>query len=104
MVVGLVGAMLLSSGLAAPGLGLLLAWALVPAIHGLLAWESRRAERLADQATVEAGLGWQLLEALETLALAESVPPPDGLLGLLCRRANSFNDRADCVWRALAKA
>jgi hypothetical protein len=75
--------------------------------HGqqaLLAWESRRAEQLADQATVDAGLGWQLLEALETLAMAESVPPPDGLLGLFCRRGSPLNTRADRVWRALSKA
>jgi hypothetical protein len=100
----LLGAALLSSGLAAPGLGLLLAWPLAHGQQALLAWESRRAERLADQATVDAGLGWQLLEALETLAMAESVPPPDGLLGLFCRRGSPLNTRADRVWRALSKA
>jgi len=103
-IVALFGSVLLSSGLAGPGLGLLLAWALVPGLHALLAWESRRVERLADQATIDAGLGWHLLEALETLAFAESLPPPDGLLGLLCRRATPLTTRADRVWRALAQS
>jgi hypothetical protein len=103
VVVALVGSALLSSGLAAPGLGLLLAWAIVPGVQSILAWESRRAEQLADEATIAAGLGWQLLEALECLALAESSPPPDGLLGLLCRRGSPFTTRADRVWRALSK-
>jgi hypothetical protein len=101
-IVALFGAALLSSGLAAPGLGLLLAWALVPGVQALLAWESRRAEQFADQATIDAGLGWQLLEALETLAFAESLPPPNGLLGLLCRRGCPLPARADRVWRALS--
>jgi hypothetical protein len=100
----LLGSALVSSGLAAPGLGLLLGWPMVLGLQTLLAWESRRAERLADQATIAAGLGWQLLEALETLAFAESVPPPDGLLGVFCRRGSPFNLRADRVWRALSKA
>jgi hypothetical protein len=103
-IVMLLGSALMSSGLAAPGLGLLLAWALVPGLQALLAWESRRAEQLADQATIDTGLGWQLLEALETLAFAESMSPPDGLLGLFCRRGSPFNLRADRVWRALSKA
>jgi len=100
----LLGAALLSNGLAAPGLGLLLAWPVVRGLHALLAWEARRAERFADQATIDAGLGWQLLEALETLAFAESVRLPDGLLGVFCRRGSPLNARADRVWRALSKA
>ena len=88
----------------ATGLGLLLALARwVPGLQALLAWESRRTEHLADQATVAAGLGWQLLEALETLAFAESVPLPDGLLGVLCRRGSPLTARADRVWRALSR-
>ncbi|MCA1644323.1 MAG: hypothetical protein LC797_02255 [Chloroflexi bacterium] len=102
--VALLGAVLLSSGLAAPGLGLLLAWALVPALQVLLAWESRRAEQIADQATIAAGLGWHLLEALEVLGYAESLPPPDGVLGLLCRRGSPLTTRAERVWRALAES
>ncbi len=99
----LCGSALLSSGLAAPGLGLLLAWALVPGLRALLAWEFRRAERLADLATVEADLGWHLLEALEILAFAESVPAPDGLFGLFCRRGSPFVTRAERVWRAICR-
>jgi hypothetical protein len=102
VVVGLLGSALLSSGLAAPGIGLLLAWALVPALRALLTWESRRAEAVADLATVEAGLGWQLLEALETLAFAESSPLPDGVLGLLGRRGSPYATRAERVWRGLS--
>jgi hypothetical protein len=102
-IVALLGSALLSSGLAAPGLGLLLAWALMPGLQALLAWESRRAERIADQATVEAGLGWQLLEALEILAVAQPLPAPDGLLGLLCRGGSPLSTRAERVWRALSK-
>jgi hypothetical protein len=100
----LVGSALVSSGLAATGLGLLLGWPLGRGLRALLAWESRRAEHLADQATIDAGLGWQLLEALETLAFAESLAPPDGLLGVFCRRASPLNARADRVWRAVSRA
>lgn len=103
VVVGLLGAVLLSSGLAAPGLGLLLAWALVPGLQAVLAWESRRAEQLADQATIAAGLGWHLFEALEVLGYAESLPPPDGLLGVLCRRGSPYTARANRIWRTLAE-
>ena len=103
-IVVLLGSVLLSSGLAAPGLVLLLAWALVPGVQALLSWESRRAEHFADLKTIDAGLGWQLLEALETLALAESLPPPSGLLGLLCRRGSPLPARADRVWRALSRS
>jgi hypothetical protein len=100
----LVGSALVSNGLAATGLGLLLGWPLGRGQRALLAWESRRAEHLADQATIDAGLGWQLLEALETLAFAESLAPPDGLLGVFCRRASPLNARADRVWRAVSRA
>ena len=75
------------SGLSAAGLGLLLAWAVVPALQTLLNWETRRAETAADIATLDAGLGWELLEALETLAWAASVPPPAAPLGWLSRPA-----------------
>jgi hypothetical protein len=103
-IVGLLGALLLSSGMAAPGLGLLLAWAVVPGLRALLDWESRRVEVVADRATVEAGLGWQLLEALETLTWAESVTGPGGLLGLLCRAGTPLSHRADRLWRELSAA
>ena len=100
----LLGSALLSNGKAAAAFWLLLGWPLVRGLQALVAWESRRAERLADQATIDAGLGWQLLEALETLAFAESALPPDGLLGVFCRRGSPLNTRADRVWRTLSKA
>jgi hypothetical protein len=103
-IVGFLGAALLSSHMAAPGLGLLLAWAVVPGIRALLNWESQRVEVLADRATIEAELGWQLLEALETLTLAESVTGPGGLLGLLCRAGTPLGSRADRLWRELSFA
>jgi hypothetical protein len=103
-IVGLLGALLLSSGMAAPGLELLLAWAVVPGLTALLNWEAQRLEVVADRATIEAGLGWQLLEALETLTLAESVTGPGGLLGLLCRAGTPLGSRADRLWRELSFA
>jgi hypothetical protein len=103
VIVGLLGSALLSGGLAAEGLGLLLAWAVVPGLRALLTWETRRAETAADDATLAAGLGWQLLEALETLAWAESVPPPAAPLGWLCRNATPLTTRADRLWRKLAQ-
>ena len=92
-IVGLLGAMFLSSGFAAVGLGLLTAWALVPALAALLAWESRGAERAADQATLDAGYGPQLLEALEFLIVAEPRPRLRGLAGLLSRPGTRLVDR-----------
>jgi hypothetical protein len=103
-IVGVVGAALLCSGLAAAGLGLVLAWAVVPGLAALLSWESRRVEMAADRETIEAGLGWQLLEALETLIWAESVPTPGGLLGLLCRTGSPLASRADRLWQALSQS
>ncbi len=103
VIVVLLGSALLSNGMAAAAFWLLLGWPLVRGLEALLAWESRRAERLADQATIDAGLGWQLLEALETLAFAESAPPPDGLLGVFCRRGSPLNTRAERVWRTLSQ-
>jgi hypothetical protein len=102
-IVGLLGSALLSAGLSAAGLGLLLAWAIVPALRALLNYETRRAEQAADDATLAAGLGWQLLEALETLVWAESVPPPAAPLGWLCRAATPLTTRADRLWRKLAQ-
>ena len=90
----LLGAILLSSGLAAAGLGLLLAWAAVPGLATLLAWESRRIERAGDLATLQAGFGPQLLEALEFLLVAEPRPQLRGFLGLLTRPGGRLVDRA----------
>ena len=100
--VGLLGSMLLSSGFAAAGLGIMIAWLVVPGVQAIVAWESRRAEIAADRVAVAAGFGQQLLEALELLALAEPRPAPGGLLSLLCRPGASLVDRAERIRRALA--
>jgi hypothetical protein len=101
MMVGLLGSALVSSGLAAAGLGLLVAWAVVPGVQALLGWESRRAETAADDATVAAGLGWHLVEALELLAEAEPLPRPAGLVGVLCPGGAPLTARAGRLRRAL---
>jgi hypothetical protein len=103
VIVGLLGATLLSDGFAAAGLGLLVAWAVVPGLQALLAWEWRRAEANADQATIDAGLGPQLHEALEALSWLACIPRPDGKLRLLHRAGSPMATRAERVWRALSK-
>ena len=97
----LLGAMSLSSGLAAAGLGLLVAWAAIPGLATLLAWESRRIERAGDLATIQAGFGPQLLEALELLLVAEPRLQLTGLLGLLSRPGSRLVDRAAFIRRTL---
>ena len=102
-IVGCLGATLVSSGVSAAGLGLLLAWAIVPGLRALLNWETRQAEFAADDATLDAGLGWELVEALETLAWAASVPPPPVPLGWLCHLCTPLTPRADRIWQKLAQ-
>ncbi|MGI9147415.1 MAG: hypothetical protein ACR2IK_12805 [Chloroflexota bacterium] len=97
------GAVLLSSGLPAVGLGVLLAWLVVPGLRVLLNWETRQAETAADDAACEAGRGWELLEALETLTWGESVPPPAAPLGWLSQLASPLTGRADRIWRKLSQ-
>jgi len=104
IIVGLLGAMLLSDGFAAAGLGLLTAWLLVPGIHALLAWESRRVERVADQATIAAGFGAPLLEALELLNVIEPRPGPSRVLGLLCRPGAALTTRTDHIRTLLRRS
>ena len=101
-IVGLLGAVLLSSGLAAAGLGLLVAWVAIPALAALLAWESRRVELAADLATIDVGFGPQLLEALQFLMVAEPRPQLTGLLGLLGRPGSRLVDRAAFIRGALS--
>jgi hypothetical protein len=101
IIVGLLGALLVSNGFAAAGVGLLFAWIAVPAIEAIVAWESRRAGRSADCATLSQGFGPQLLEAVEFLALAEPRPAASGLLSLLCQPSASLVDRADQLRRRL---
>jgi hypothetical protein len=100
MIVGLVGLMLIGSGFAAAGLALVLSWVIVGGMRTLLGWEWRRTEATLDQATVEAGLGGQLLEALELLDLTEP-SGPTGLMGLPARSGASLSVRIERVWQAL---
>jgi len=102
--VGLLGSALVSNGFAAPGLALLLAWAIVPGLRALLAWETRRAEAVADRTTIAAGLGWELVEALETLHAAGPLQEPTGVHGLLAPPGAPLGDRADRIRRALGAA
>jgi hypothetical protein len=102
MLVGLIGSVLVSEGHAAVGLGMLLAWLIVPSLRAVLAWESRRAEAAADTATIAAGFGLQLLEAVDFLALAEPLPVADKLLGVLCLPRSAAAQRAERIRRAVA--
>jgi hypothetical protein len=102
-IVGLLGVTLVSVGLAGAGLGLLLAWAIVPGLQWLVTWETRRAEQVADVASIEAGQGWPLVEALETLMWANALPVPEGVFGLLNPTGAPLAERADRVWQALTQ-
>jgi hypothetical protein len=104
LLVGLTSAVLISGEHAAAGLGILLAWPIVRLIQALLASESRRAETAADSATIAAGFGPQLLEALDFLALAEPLPVADKLLNVLCLPRSTSAERAERIRRALAAA
>jgi len=100
VLIGLTGAVLISGGVVAPGLGLLTAWALVPAVRALLAWESRQDEAHADCAMIRGGSGALLLHALEQLATFES-RKPEGVLGLLVRPGRRIDERIRRVSSAL---
>jgi hypothetical protein len=89
---GLLGSVLLSGGLAALGLGLLVGTPLVLGLRALLAWEARGAETVADRATLSAGLGQQLRDALEALAVLES-PRPSGWLRVFVRAGAPLHQR-----------
>ena len=104
MIVGVLGSALVSNGFGAAGLALLTAWAVVPGLRALLAWETRRAEAVADRATIRDGLGWELVEALETLQLAEPLPRPGGLHGVFCPPGAPLGARADRLRGALSPA
>jgi hypothetical protein len=103
VLVGLSGTVLLSYGFAAAGAGLMLAWLIVPLVQALLAWESRRAENSADRATIEAGFGLQLLEAVDFLALIEPVRPPSGLLHVMCLPRSPMVERGRQIRRRLCQ-
>ncbi|MBV8715648.1 MAG: hypothetical protein JOZ65_11340 [Chloroflexi bacterium] len=101
LLVSLLGIVLVSYGYTAAGLGVMLAWLLVPLIGAVLGSESRRAEWSADRAVVEAGLGPQLLEAIDFLALAEMRRPTLGLLSLLCLPGETMVERTRRIRRQL---
>lgn len=101
MLVGLFGSVLISGGHAAAGLGLLIAWLMVRLLQSILAWESRQAEAASESATIAAGFGPQLLEAVDFMALAEPLPVADKLLSLLCLPRSSTVQRAERIRRAL---
>ena len=104
MLVGFVGSALVSYGFAAPGLALLVAWVVVPGLRALVAWETRRAEAAADQATIEAGLGWELVEALELLQVTEPLPRRAGLHAILSPQGAPLGARVNRIRRALGAA
>lgn len=104
ILVALIGLVLISGGHAAAGLGLLLAWLIVPLVQAILAAESRRAEAAADSETIAAGFGPQLLEALDFLAMAEPLPVADRLLKVLRLPGSTSVERATCIRRSLAGA
>jgi hypothetical protein len=101
MLVGLIGLVLMSTGHVPAGLGIMLAWLVVPMLRSILAWESRRVEAAADRATLAAGYGEQLLEAVDFLALAEPLPTTDRFLRVLCLPRSTSVKRAERIRRAL---
>jgi hypothetical protein len=104
MLVGLSGCVLLSYGFAAVGLGLLLAWLIIPVVHAVLGWESRRIERFSDATAMASGFGPQLLEAVEFLALVDLHRPGTGLLSILCLPTCPLVERAHRIRRQLGIA
>ena len=101
LLVSLCSSVLISEGFAAAGLGLLVVWPVLPLLKAVSAWESRRSERAADRATIDAGFGPQLLEALDFLTLAEFDPEVGGLLGMLRMPGAPLPERAEQVRRYL---
>jgi len=99
--VGLIGCMLLINGFPAMGFLLMIAWLAIPGLNAVLGWESRRSERVADRATIEAGFGFQLLEAVDLLGLADPVATATGALGILRRPGAPIVNRAQWLRRAL---
>ena len=104
MIGGMLGSLLLSSGMAFAGLVLMTSWAIVPGVRLLLDWESRRAERVADEAVRRSGLGWQLLGAFDELLWLDPAPTPPGLLGLLRRAGAPIRVRVDRLMRVLSES
>jgi hypothetical protein len=104
VLVGLTGSVLISVGHAAAGLGILLAWLVVPTIQAILAWESRRVEASADSSTIAAGFGPQLLEAVDFLSMTEPLPVANPFLGVLRLPRSISAERAEHIRRVLGTA
>ncbi len=99
--IGLIGTTLLINGFPAMGFLLMIAWPTIPCLNAILAWESRGSERIADRVTIEAGYGFQLLEAVDLLGLADPASAAGGVLGILRRPGAPCVDRAQWLRRAL---
>ena len=100
VLLALSGAVLVSGGEAALGLGLLLSWALVPGPRELLAWESRRIEAMVDAAMIRDGSGRLLLAGLDQLMVLGTARP-SGLLGFLVAPGARLDSRINRVSSAL---
>lgn len=92
--------------LAAGGQGHLVVLVIVSLIAWRLLGITQRAEGCgvedaADRATIEAGLGVALSEALDTLVWVEPIARPRGVLGLLFREGETLSTRAERLWRIL---
>jgi Zn-dependent protease with chaperone function len=100
--VALVGSALISVGLPAFGLALLLGWLVARAVSSLVGWETRRAEFRADAQTIDEGLGPDLLDALESLEEADRPKSSAGVgLTSLLRGGAPHRDRARRLRRLL---
>jgi hypothetical protein len=100
----MLSSLLLTSGVTLVGASLMTAWAIVPAMRWLLAWEFRRAERVADEAVIQMGLGWELVGGLEDLLWFDPQPVPPEMVGLLFRGGAPIRQRLDRAWQALTQA
>ncbi len=100
VLVSLIGAMLISAGAPALGLSLWLGWGILFGMRKLLAWEACHAEVEADRAAVSAGLGWHLLDALDSVAQTDRAQPC-GVLRFLARPGTPPEQRTRHVLAAL---
>jgi hypothetical protein len=104
IIVLLSGGTLVSAGLIGAGLALSVGVPYAFLLRRLVAAESRRVERSADDATLAAGLGSELLEALELLALAEAEPTGPGVLGLLPCAGTDLSARCTRISQRLRRS
>jgi hypothetical protein len=93
--------MLLVNGFPAIGFLVMIAWLVIPCLDAILAWESRGTERVADCATIQAGYGLQLLEAIDVLGLVDATATASGALGVLRRPGAPIVERSRWMRRML---